>query len=239
MKLSAITLISNGEFLKYPYKECIANLCEQVDEVTVNVDLNSNDNTFKETEKLFKQYDNLYMHYNYWDFRNTGDGSELAKQANALLEHITGDWIIYLQADEFLHHDDIVTIRNLCKKLPAHFSQIELWRTYFWGDLKHRAPQNELYLGRIFRKETHQIGGDGMYLIRQKGEVYRTDIPIYHYSRIGTEKEITKRIRKLDLLFHEKEKVKSFQDFSFQEMSNLVEYKGKHPQKIKEFYGEK
>jgi glycosyltransferase involved in cell wall biosynthesis len=236
MKLSAITLISSGEKLKYPYKECIANLCEQVDEVILNVDLNSDDETIEEVEKLYHQYNNLFLIFTTWNFKNTGNGSELAKQANICLEQVTGDWIIYLQADEFLHEKDIEPIRDLLSGLERAYSQIELWRTYFWKDLQTRDFSKELYLGRIFKKGTHQVGGDGMFLIRKEGEVWRTNYPIFHYSRMGTEEEITQRVRQLDKMFHEKEIVDSFKNFSYNEIVKEIKYKGPHPKRIKEYY---
>jgi len=124
------------------------------------------------------------------------------------------------------------------QQLPSNISQVELFRTYFWKDLQHRLPREEIWLGRIFRPKTHKVGGDGMWLIRYKGDVVRLDKFIYHYSRLGDEKDITKRIRTLDKMFHDDEVIKGFKDFSYKEASfnELLEYKGTHPLGVKEFY---
>lgn len=241
MKLTGITLISNGDNLKYPYKECISNLCEQCDEVIVNVDTKSIDNTYLEVLKLQSIYNNLYILPAVWDLKNTGDGKELAIQANHAVRQATGDWILYLQADELLLNKHVEELKEVIRRLDEkeNYTQLELWRTYFYGDLQTRLMKDELYLGRIFKKGTHEVGGDGMYLIRKSGRVLRTDYPIFHYSRIGTEQEITQRIRTLDKMFHEQKTIDTFEDFKYTKFFGLKKYWGPHPEGIKEFYGEK
>jgi glycosyltransferase involved in cell wall biosynthesis len=237
MKLTGISLISSGESLAYPREKCVINLCEQCDEVILNVDRKSKDKTCQKARELQKEYPNLDLVFSSWDFSNTGDGSELAKQANVALEAATGDWIIYLQADEFLLDEDIPPLKKIISELDPTYTQIELWRTYFYKNLQTRLPKEELYLGRIFKRNTHEVGGDGMFLVRKSGRVYRTDYKIYHFSRIGTEQEITKRVRQLDTMFHEKEIVASFEPFVYNN-TEVENYLGNHPKGIKEFYNE-
>jgi glycosyltransferase involved in cell wall biosynthesis len=227
MSLTGITLIKNGTTLQYPYRECIKSLATYCDKAIVNVGI-STDDTKEEVAKLEKELPNLKSYSFEWSEENTGDGRELAIQANNLLKYIDTEWVLYLQADEFLLESDGFKIKEMLKTVPREVSQIELFRTYFYGDIHHRLPRDELFLGRIFRKNTHTIGGDGMYLIRKSGEVMRTNCLIYHYSRIGTPEEITKRVRTLDRLFHPEEIVVNFDDFYYNETS-LITYIGPHP----------
>lgn len=237
--LTGITLIKDGNKLGYPYEYCIKSLAGLCDEVIVNCGL-SDDRTDihvrdLETESLNK----IRVLDTVWNMSNTGNGSELAKQANIILPFITSDWVLYLQADELIHEKDFKAIRDFINNLPDHITQVELFRTYFWKNLQTRVPEYEIWLGRLFKTGTHEVGGDGMYIIRHNGDVIRSPFYIYHYSRIGSEQQVTKRLRRLDSLFHDKEIVDSFKDFSYTEdlpSSGTISYSGTHPNGIELFY---
>lgn len=232
--LTGITLIRNGNELKYPWKECISQLTHVCDRVMVNCGY-STDGTSEDLYHLSKCIPKISFDYVKWDMKNTGNGAELARQVNLLLPFITEGWVLYLQADEFIHEKDKDAIHKLIETLPRTVTQIELHRTYFWGWDK-RAPKHEIFLGRIFRAGTHEVGGDGMHLIRKEGQIVRSQIPIYHYSRVGSEEDITRRVRTLDLLFHEENMIKTFPSFSYNEIpsNELLAFDGTHPKLIKE-----
>lgn len=236
MKLTGITLVKDGNLLGYPWKECIRSLSHICDDVFVNVG-DSTDNTLDDMLSL--EVPNLFVKQFTWDMSPTGDGRELAVQANNLLSYVDADWILYMQADEMLLESDKEELIRLLESLPDSTSQVELYRTYFWGDIRTRAPEYEIYLGRIFRPGTHKVGGDGMFLVRESGEVYRSDKLIYHYSRMGSEEDITQRVRRLDGLFHSPEVIEKFSDFSYNQLATeaLISYVGKHPRGIEDFYG--
>jgi adenylate kinase family enzyme len=238
--LTGLTCIKNGNALKYPWKECIKSLasyCNQVLVATASCD----DGTIEDLKALCIEYPHIKMVFTNWKDINTGNGSVLASVVNELLPFVKNEWCVYLQADELIHEQDIENLFFILKELPSNITQLELLRTYFWKDLQTRNTEFEIMLGRVFRKGTHIIGGDGMYLNRLKGEVIRSDIQIYHYSRIGSEEDITKRVRNLDKLFHSQEAVDKFKDFSYTTFTNsrLINYSGSHPKGIKEFYSEK
>jgi adenylate kinase family enzyme len=211
------------------------------DEVLVNVG-KSSDQTEAEVNKLAEQLGNVRVHTFDWNENNRNMGSELAIQANNLLPYVTAgidSWVCYLQADELIAEWDVEFVRRELSVMPAQISQVELLRTYFWGDLQTRAVTEEIYLGRMFRAGTHTIGGDGMYLIRQSGEVIRWPGKlIYHYSRMGDEQIVNRRLRNLDRMFHPDEIVESFAPFVYNSKDNLRKWGGQHPSGIGEFYGE-
>jgi hypothetical protein len=236
--ITGLTLVRNGNELNYPWKQCILQLCQICDYVLVNCGY-STDHTAEHMHELCRDKPKIQYDFIEWDMNNSGDGRELALQANKLLPFVATEWVLYLQADEFIHEKDRKIILDTVTCAPDHVSQIELYRTYFWESLTNRALPQEVYLGRIFRNGTHEIGGDGMHLNRFSGDVCRLDdVWIYHYSRMGSEDEITKRIRNLDRLFHEEESIKTFAPFSYKSLSsqNLVPYNGSHPKYAKEFY---
>jgi hypothetical protein len=240
INLTGLTLIKNGNKLKYPWKECITSMASYCSQVLVATSP-GDDDTLTDLRKICEEYPWVKFVLVDWPDKNTGDGSVLAKVVNELIPFVENDWIIYLQADEFIHEANTDIIKNhirYCQYQDRAITQIELFRTYFWKNLQTRDTSNELYLGRVFRKGSHTVGGDGMFLIRKYGQILRTNIPIYHYSRIGTEEDVTRRIRNLDSLFHDKDHIDSLESFKYTSTSNLVSYTGSHPKIISKFYSE-
>ncbi len=240
MLITGLTLIKDGNLLKYPWKLCISNLSALCDEVIVNLG-DSTDNTKEELTKLSKKLQNVRVFEHTWDLKATGDGTELSKQANNILPEASGDWIVYMQADEMIHEQDHDFVRFAIKSADKNITQFELYRSYFWHTLTKRAPKYEIWLGRIFKAKTHVVGGDGMYLVRLKGEVERLNKLIFHYSRVGTEEEVTNRVKRLGLMFEGKNYVDAWKGFKYSELGNkdLITYISNHPKGIKEFYNDR
>lgn len=236
--LTGVTLVKDGERLGYPFIPCIESMLDTCDEVIVNVGI-STDNTGALVQQLVdKNRERLHMRVSGWNMSNTGDGRELAKQANCMLPFVRANsWVLYLQADEMIHEEDVVSLRTYLDSLPSNVTQVELLRTYFWKNLNTRASKYEIYLGRIFRAGTHLVGGDGMYLIRQSGDIIRSSYWIYHYSRMGPEEKVHARIRNLDKLFHSEEEIETLPMFKYEQELDLIDYNGSHPPGIIEFYG--
>jgi len=238
--LTGVTLVRNGDKLKYPWRQCIYSLAKLCDHVIVNCDPASEDRTLEKIHWLHERMKNTAVSvlHSTWDMGITM-GEELATQANKILPLVSKktDWIVYMQADEMIHEKDFYFLKEYLGQLPANVSQVELYRTYFWKNLKRRAPAHETWLGRIFRPGTHVVGGDGMYLVRRSGGVQRAPYWIYHYSRMGQEEDVTARIRNLDHMFHPEDEVANFAPFKYDEADTLVGYTGTHPHGIEEFYG--
>lgn len=234
--ITGVTLIRNGNSLGYPWKLCIKSLLRVCDRVVVNCSP-TDDNTFEEL-KLIARYHPIQIVESKWNMSNTGDGSMLAVEANKAITEVHSGWIMYLQADELIHEDDVEYYKTITNTAPSQISQIEMYRTYFWGSLTKRYKPHELYLGRLFKKNTNTVGGDGMHLVRFTGEVYRSNKLIYHYSRMGSPEQITNRIRTLDRLFHDETQVNQFKEFAYEDASesDIILYDGTHPEGIEKFY---
>lgn len=237
--LTGVTLIRKGNELNYPWKECITSLSKLCDEVIVNADVDNSDGTVDELKGLSLLLPNIKIIYTSWDMSNTGDGRELAKQINDILPLVTTDWVVYMQADELIHEEDHVRVRDFITERSENVKQVELYRTYFYSDLQHRARQWEIWLGRIFRTGTHLVGGDGMYIVpvEKHTAIVRLPVFIYHYSRLGPEEKIQRKMKELDSLFHSEEVVSTIKPFKYDTEVQLDYYNGTHPEGIESFYG--
>jgi hypothetical protein len=238
MSLTGLTLVKNGNDLHYPWKECIRELASYCNEVLVATAI-SKDNTLEELKALCLELGNVRFFMTNWKDNNTGNGKVLADVINELLPHVKTKWCMYLQSDEFLDKTDLSGLKNLTLNLDnTDYSEVELYRTYFYGSVKTRLLKDEIWLGRLFKIGTCIVGGDGMHLVRQKGRAYRSNLIILHYSRCDSEEQLDKKIKNLDSLFHEPDEIKKFPAFKFNKNIQLINYYGYHPPGIIDFYSE-
>jgi len=207
-----------------------------------------------------------------WDMSNTGNGSMLAREANLLLDKIPeGDWVVYLQADELINPTIGPELRNVIANLETYsddpYTTIELYRAYFWRDLKTIRLDWSLPIARVFKKGCAVVSQDGMPTERLSGrsfrpfdtgmniyrEPYKVPPWIYHYSRVGDPTLISNRLVTLDGLFHEQKdlpddlpaydfQTREYDSFSITATPGVREgsflrYDGPHPDGIEEFYG--
>ncbi|MFM8456405.1 MAG: glycosyltransferase, partial [Ignavibacteria bacterium] len=103
MKISGCTFVRNGFLLGYPVKESLHSLLSLCDEVIIAIG-NSEDETLQYVQSLNNP--KVRIIETIWDDSLREGGKILAQQTNIALEQCTGDWVIYLQADEVLHEKD-------------------------------------------------------------------------------------------------------------------------------------
>lgn len=107
MKLSILTTISNPEKRQDPYIEALQCYNDLADEVVI-VDGSEycRYNPSNKKEKIICSY---WPHSWSWE--------QLPKQLNAGLEQCTGDWVLKLDIDQFIHENDFKELRNRLENL--------------------------------------------------------------------------------------------------------------------------
>ncbi|MCU4176726.1 hypothetical protein [Carboxylicivirga sp. N1Y90] len=161
MKISGFTMVKNAGKLYYPIRESILSILPLVDEYIIALgDCDKGDNTLKVIEEInspkIKVVDTV------WDVKEYPHGSILAQQTDVAKSHCTGDWLLYLQADEVIHEKDHAAIRQSCEH---HLKDEEVEGLlfdyiHFWGDYKHAFTQNHGW----YRKEIR--------IVRNKSEIH-------------------------------------------------------------------
>ena len=117
MKVVGFTFVRNGVIYDYPFLESIHSLLPLCDEVIVAAG-RSDDSTLEQIKSL--QSSKVRIIETVWDDSLRTSGTILSQQTNLALDQVTGDWAIYLQADEVLHEKDYPAIKNamtLCQNM--------------------------------------------------------------------------------------------------------------------------
>jgi len=170
------------------------------------------------------------------------------------------EWVVVLQADEMLHEDDFEYLRHTMESVPKEITGLATERLYFWGGLKKIRQDWNARLIRIFRPGYFSFLAEntdkaGMYsAATEPGEVIDISCNIYHYSRVGSPSNISRRVRSLDAFFHPEEELIPIDDlpeydFDGREFDNfnivspppkkeltIVDYEGTHPLGVEEWY---
>ena len=198
MKISGCLITKNEES---NIENCINNLKQVVDEIIV-VDTGSVDNTIQIAEELGAS---VYQHK--WE-------NDFSKAKNSALEHATGDWIIFLDADEYFREDSIPKIRSAIQMVHSDQNTDGIQCELINVDIDNNKTISMNETLRIFRNNKHfrfinriheEIRNDGNLL---KCAAMRNEIVIIHtgYSASLVQK---KAERNLELLLKNKEDEKS------------------------------
>jgi len=132
MKISAYTTTFNCEERGYPFLECIEDLHSFADEVCI-ADGGSSDNTLKLIKKHFptakvKTFP-IDMSHPRWAIYSDG---YLKNDARAMC---TGDVLWQCDTDEFIHENNRLEVKRLCKMVYDQQIYVALPVLEFWGSL--------------------------------------------------------------------------------------------------------
>lgn len=261
MKLAGILSVSNARGFNYPYISVAKNLLGLCDEVIVGVDPNFP----QDCKELETEIPQAKLVYSPWNLQLKSGGREIATQMDKLVGMTDADWVVVLQADEFIHEGCFSDIRYLLNSAMPAVTGFSMERLYFWKDLETIRSDWQARLVRMFRPGTYSFLADntdkaGMYSGQTKfGLEIDLDDPfyIYHYSRVGEADIISKRVRNLDTFFHPEEELvkpselpaydfisRKYDNYSIIDKPPQVEglftrFTGTHPSQVISYYGAK
>lgn len=259
MKISGFSMVKNAGKLYYPVRESILSALPLVDEFVIAIgDNDPDDNTRDIVESIGS--DKVKIIDTVWDLERYPRGTENAHQTDLAKSHCTGDWLLYLQADEVIHEDDIPAIRETCI-MHLHDRSIDglLFKyRHFWGDYDHYHRSHVWYRKeiRIIRNdpEIHSWesaqsfrripGFDGKNYRQQEG-TYRLNVApvdawIYHYGWVRPPALMQKKTKALDTIHKGADKVEELEkrryyDFDYGPLDRLALFDGTHPAVMKEW----
>ena len=238
MRVVGFTFIRNGIKFDYPFLESLRSLLPLCDEVVVAVG-QSDDATLEAVESL--RSPKVVIVQTIWDDSIKTGGSLLSRQTNIALEHVQGNWGIYLQGDEVLHEKDYDAIRKAMDQYKDDrqvegllFSYFHFYGSYAYIGKSRRWYRKEI---RIIRPGIGiQSWGDaqGFRLDARKLHVRMVDASIYHYGWVKNPLTQQLKQKKFNALWHSdkwiSEHIADVEAYDYMHGGPLKTFTGKHPQ---------
>jgi len=241
MKVSGFTIIRNGIFYAYPFREAILSILPMCDEMIVNVGV-SNDGTLEAVRSINDK--KIRIIESSWNMDLKG-GKVLSVETNKALRECTGDWCFYIQSDEVVHEKYHDTIINEMKKNldKDKIEGLRFWYKHFYGSYDYYQDNyRNWYIRevRVIKNKPDIVSwGDALDFRHPDGSKIRsTDInaEIYHYGWVKPPDKLIKKRSDFELLYntgHEAEKnIASFQNYD--DLGNLKKFIETHPKVMHE-----
>jgi len=236
----------NAEKYYFPIREAILSALPIVDEFVVALgDSDSDDNTSGLLDTI--KSDKLKVYNRIWDEASFVDGHIFRDETNFALGRCTGDWCLYLQADEVLHEDDHDIIVKYCKRYldDSRVDGFLFGYYHFWGDYEHYLPHHGWYQNeiRIIRNNAGIYSrGDAQSFRKNdnaKLNVIKIPARIYHYGWVRPPHLMTSKKKEQDSMHWGKERAekeyKSRQSYyDYGPLGRLPKFPGTHPAVMKE-----
>ncbi len=249
MKISAFTMARNAVKYYFPIRECILSALPIVDEFIVALgDSDPDDNSKGVINGIGSAKIRIYDRV--WNHADFVDGRIFGGETNFALSQCSGDWCLYLQADEVLHEEDHAIIREYCERFAGNDRVDGFLFSYlhFWGDYNHYLPYHGWYRNeiRIIRNNAGIYShGDAQSFRKkenQKLNVIKIPARIYHYGWVRPPELMTSKKREQDSMHWGKAKAEAEYEkrdtlFDFGALGKLPRYKGSHPKVMRDFIG--
>ncbi len=250
--ISGFTFVRDGVKFGYPFIESIHSLLPLVDELIVVVGRGS-DGTLEQLQELAREFTKIKIHESVWDEQLRKDGAILAQQTDLALSYCVGDWGIYLQADEVLHEEDYLKIRESIYRANENpgvdgllFDYVHFYADFFVVNRSPSAYRHEVRAIRLKsgmiswkdaqgfrRKITH-----GSHTHFEKPRVLRAGARIFHYGWVRPPEVMREKTEAMDRLYHG-EGAGTGDNYRYKRIFGLERFTGTHPAAIVQRVAEK
>jgi len=241
MFVSGFTIARNVVKADYPIKEAILSILPLCDEVIVAVG-KSEDSTLEFIKTI--DSDKIKIIETIWDDSLREGGRVLADETNKALKAVNpnANWCIYIQADECLHENDYVHLKQMMQlyKNDDNIDGLLFNYNHFYGTYDYLADSRAWYKRevRIIKNKPEIFSYKDAQGFRkhnnQKLSVAQTQASVYHYGWVKHPKLQLEKLKQARKLWHsddflEKE-YKDELEFDFSSIDSLKKFEGIHPQ---------
>ena len=214
MKVSGFFIVRHGEKFDYPYLESLRSVLPLVDELVINVGIGE-DATLARIQELAgsEGEGKIQIFESHWpldDPEKRRGGKILSEQTNLALERCTGDWCIYIQADEILHEEDYPSLKQAMQRGLERddvdgllFDYRHLYGSYDVIQDSRSAYRREV---RAIKKRSgaRSVGDAQSFRLADgsKPRVIRACARIFHYGWVRTPEAMRQKTAFMDTLYH-------------------------------------
>jgi len=241
MKVSGFTFIKNAVKYDYPFVESVKSVLPLCDEFII-VHGNSEDST----NELIRSIDSskIKIINTVWDANLKKGGLILSQQTNIALDHASGDWCFYIQADEVVHEKYHSEIREKMRQYleDKRVEGLLFKYLHFYGNYNYVASSRQWYRNEI-RIIRNNIGvrsfkdAQGFIVNDRKLNVKPVDAYIYHYGWARLPEKMQKKVKYFHSLWHDEnwieKNVPDNKEYDFSRMDSLNPFKDTHPAVMK------
>ncbi len=251
MRLSGFSFVRNGVKLYYPVVESIRSALPLVDEFVVAVgEGDPDDTTRRDIEAIGDP--KVRIIDSVWEERHCTRGVINAIETDRAMSACTGDWLLYLQADEVLHERDLPAIERRCRELldDGRVEGLLFGYRHFWGDYRHYHDSHGWYPFEIRvvrnRPDIHSFESaqsfrsfDPYEHPRQEGgtrklRVAAVDAEIFHYGWVRPPGLMQAKSRAFHSIHWGRRRAEEHYDgappeFDYGPLDRLEVYEGTHP----------
>jgi len=245
VKVSGFSICRNAVKFDYPIVEVIRSALPIVDEFVVNVG-QSDDSTLELIRGI--DSDKIRIVESAWDDSMQKDGLLFSRETNIALSRCTGDWSLYLQADEVLHEADYDAMRRALRDHLLNPSVLGFTFRYlhFYGDYRSCNPWFYHRAVRIVRNDGQvESCGDavGFWLKADQGylqsehkdRVRPSGATIYHYGWVKAPRVLLDKIRYQSARHHgdqlgaQDARLLAKEAYEFEDYDIMKNFSGTHP----------
>jgi len=245
MKVSGFSICRNAVKFDYPIVEAIRSALPVVDEFVVNVG-QSNDGTLELIQSIGSE--KVRIVESEWDDSMKKDGLLFSHETNKALARCSGDWALYLQADEVLHEQDYEPLVRNFRDHVSNPSVLGFTFRYlhFYGDYRSCNPWFYHRAVRAIRNDGQvESCGDavGFWLKADQGylqSVHRERVrpsgaTMYHYGWVKPSRVLLEKFRYQVARHHgdqpgkEQAALLAKDAYDFDEYAIMKTFSGTHP----------
>ena len=243
VKISGFSFVKNAIKLFYPITESIRSALPLVDEFVIACG-DSDDGTTDLVRSIGDP--KIKVIETVWDPGHFVHGAVNAVQSNIALDACTGDWCLYLQADEVLHERNIPVVREKMERyldVPEVegllFDYVHFYGSYDLYQVAHNWYAHEVRIVRNGAGVRSWESAQGFRIDGRKLRVSSADAEIYHYGWVRPPTHMMKKQIALSSVHHDSEWVKNrYPDedaaFDFGSLKTCRRFTGTHPAAMKE-----
>ncbi|MBU0488357.1 MAG: glycosyltransferase [Bacteroidetes bacterium] len=247
MKISGFTMVRNADKYYFPIRESILSVLTIVDEYIVALgDSDADDKTREIIESI--QSPKVKIIDRKWDEVDFVDGRIFANETNYALSQCSGDWCIYLQADEVVHENGLQNIVGTCSKYlnKDRVDGILLNFHHFYGDYNHYLPihgwckQDIRVLKNHRNIYSHKDANSFRKGENEKLNVVDTAARLFHYGWVRPPERMQSKKKEQDSMHHGKTKIQEVyrakpQNFDYGPLGRVPVFRETHPEVMADF----